>query len=201
VTAHSAKTLFDTNIESATDCVTLYEGLTALKTPLQIDWVLRAAIVFSVSALDSYFHDKVKYRVGKLSLENLPPALAKFQISIEDLTNWDTAQRKGNVLRNWVTEYLSTRPLQSPTAIADAMKLAGYIALWDTIEPNNANKKQLLLTLGQLVKRRNQIAHEGDREQSRKSGKQLRKIKKSEVDDAIQFVKDVVTKIEHAFPG
>ena len=80
MTSHTAKTLFDTNIESADHCVTLFDGLTALKTPLEIDWVLRAAVVFCVSALDSYFHDKVKYRVGKFSLDNLPPALAKFQL-------------------------------------------------------------------------------------------------------------------------
>ena len=174
--SHSAHSLFEKNVESASDCLALYDGVKQLKTRLQIDWVLRAGIVFVVSAIDTYFHDKVKYRVGKYSLENLPPALAKFEVPLVDLTKWDEARRKGNVLRNWVTEHLAGRPLQSRKAIADALKLGNIAALWDTIEPDKTHRKALLGRFDRLVKRRNQIAHEGDREQSRRSGKKLRPI-------------------------
>ncbi len=153
-----------------------------------------------MSALDTYFHDKIKYRVGKFSLDNLPPAMAKFQIPVADLTNWEKANRKGNVLRNWVTDYLSVRPLQSPNAIADALKLADIHSLWDTIDPNVTDKKHTRDTMNTLVKRRNQIAHEGDRETSRRSGKCVRDIDRQYVVDSIQFVRDLVHKIETAFP-
>jgi hypothetical protein len=175
--SHSAKTLFDKNIESATECLKLYDGVMALGTSLKVDWVLRAGVVFAVAALDTYFHDKVKYRVGKYSLENLPPALAKFEVPISDLSKWDEAKRKGNVLRNWVTRFLSVRPLQSPSAITDALRLVGINGLWDTIEPDGDKKRAMLDEFNALVKRRNQIGHEGDREGSRKSGKKLRSIR------------------------
>jgi hypothetical protein len=136
VGSHSAKSLFDKNLASETDCVRLYEGVSRLASSLQVDWILRAGVVFTVSALDTYFHDKVRYRVGGFSLENLPPALGRFEIPVGQLTSWEAAQRKGNVLRNWVVEYLSVRPLQSRQAVADALKLAGIEALWDTIEPD-----------------------------------------------------------------
>lgn len=197
---HSAKSLFDQNIVSAEECATLYDGVSQLKTNLEIDWVLRAAIVFMVSALDTYFHDKIKYRVGKYSLESLPPAMAKFPISVSELVAWDRADRKGNVLRNWVTDHFATRPLQSPNAIAEALKLADIHSLWDTIEPNVADKTKLFDQLNALVKRRNQIAHEGDRETSRRSGKKLRSIDRQEVSEAIVFAKDLVHRIESAFP-
>jgi hypothetical protein len=197
---HTAHTLFAKNIQSAEDCLSLYDGVKGLKTQLEIDWILRAGIVFVVSALDTYFHDKVKYRVGRYSLANLPPPLARFEIPLSDLTKWDEAQRKGNVLRNWVTDHLGTRPLQSPFAIADALKLAGITALWDTIEPNKAHREALLGALNDLVKRRNQIAHEGDREQSRRSGKKLRVIQRSLLIDAVTFATDLVSKVEVAFP-
>ena len=113
---------------------------------------------------------------------------------------WEKAARKGNVLRNWVTEHYSIRPLQSPSAIADAMKIADIHSLWDTIDPNDADKKHTRGTFNALVKRRNQIAHEGDREQSRRSGKKLRDIDRQYVVDSIQFVRDLVGKIESAFP-
>lgn len=198
---HSAKSLFERNIQSAKDCLALYDAIVKLKpSRVDISWVLRAAVVFTVSALDTYFHDKVKYKVGKFSLENLPPALAKFEISISGLPAWDKATRKGNILRNWVTDYLVTRPLQTPNAIADALKLAGITSLWDTIEPDNNSKEALLKALRDLTKRRNQISHEGDRMTSRRSGKAIRSIKRDEVSNWIKFAEDLVDKVETAFP-
>jgi hypothetical protein len=197
---HSAQSLFDQNVKSAEDCLELYDGVRTLKTSLQIDWILRAAVVFVVSALDAYFHDKIRYRVGRYSLENLPPNLAKFEVPLRDLVAWDGAQRKGNVLRNWVMDDLAVKPLQSPSAITDALKLAGIDSLWDTIEPDKRNKAKLLEQYNALIKRRNQIGHEGDRMQSRKSGKKLRPIARTEVAGYVTFAKGLVGKIEGAFP-
>jgi len=198
---HSATSLFDTNMESANDCVALYDAIAKLKPAnVNLDWILRAGVVFAVSALDTYFHDKVRYRVGKYSLDNLPPALAKFQIPIGELTSWDSATRKGNVLRNWVVEDLSTRPLQSRRAIQDAMKLAGIDALWDTIEPHQKKREALLKELDMLIRRRNQISHEGDRMTSRRSGKRLRSITRDEVTAWIKVATDLVARIEKVFP-
>lgn len=200
MTTHSAKSLFDQNIQSAKECLDLFDGLSKLRVSLNLDWLLRGAVVFTVSAVDTYFHDKVKYRVGKFTLNDLPPQLANFEIPIRELTTWDEAERKGNVLRNWVTDYLGARPLQSPNAIADALKLAGMESLWDRIEPNKVHRRTLLDEFNKLVKRRNQISHEGDREQSRRSGKKLRSISRSSVEQWIKFAEDLVTKIETAFP-
>jgi len=134
-------------------------------------------------------------------LGNLPPALAKFQIPVAELTSWEKAGRKGNTLRNWVVEYLSVRPLQSYDAIVDALKLANIQTFWDTIEPNKSSKTQLLKDFNALIKRRNQISHEGDRETSRRSGKSLRSIDRDEVVSHIKFVEDLVSKAETAFPN
>jgi len=198
--AHTARSLFDLNIQSAKDCLRLYEGLSKLKVKTNVKWLLRAAVVFAVSALDTYFHDKVKYRVGRFSLSDLPVQLANFEIPVRELTTWDDAQRKGNVLRNWVTDHLAVRPLQSPAAIAEALKLAGVESLWDRIAPNKEHRRKLLDEFNELIKRRNQISHEGDRQQSRRSGKRLRPIHRKMVKNWIQYVEELVTKVEAAFP-
>src|SRR6266700_7429071 len=96
---HSAKTLFDLNIQSSEDLLKLYDGIEKLGTSLEISWLLRAVVVFSISALDAYFHDKVKYRAGQFALQDLPPRLAKFEIPLGDLSKWEEAERKGNVIR------------------------------------------------------------------------------------------------------
>lgn len=199
--AHTAASLFDKNIESASHCLTLYDGIIGLNPKgVDLEWILRAGVVFVVSALDTYFHDKVKYRVGKYSLHNIPPALAKLEIQISSISAWDGAKRKGNVLRNWVTDHLATKPLQSPERIAESLKLAGIDGIWATIEPDNNGRKQLLDKFGALIKRRNQIAHEGDREQSRKSGKKVRNITRAYLVESIAFASEIVERIETAFP-
>jgi hypothetical protein len=199
---HTAKSLFGQNITSAKDSLALYDAIAVL-SPQQVnlDWVLRAAVVFTVSSVDAYFHDKVKYRVGKFSLENMPPLLASFEVQVHDLASWDKAKRKGNVFRNWVTEYLSTKPLQSRGAISEAMKLAGIQSLWDTIEPDRAQRESLLHDFDVLISRRNQISHEGDRLTSRRSGKVLRPISRDQVESWISFAEAFVQRIETAFPG
>jgi hypothetical protein len=199
---HSAKSLFSKNIQSAKDSLGLYDAIVRLNPQdVDIDWVLRSAVVFTVSALDTYFHDKVKYRVGRYSLENLPPGLSRFEIPIRELSKWDKARRKGNVLRNWVVEYLATKPLQSPNSISDALKLVGIESLWSTIEPNKRDRDGILKELNEMIKRRNQISHEGDRMSSRRSGKRLRAIDREQVVSWIEFTEDLVRKIENAFPA
>jgi hypothetical protein len=198
---HTAKSLFDLNIQSSEEMIKLYDGIEKLGVNLEITWLLRAVVVFSVSALDAYFHDKVRYRAGKFDLQDMPPSLAKFEIPLEDLTKWDESKRKGNVIRNWLVEHFSTLPLQRKDAISDALKLVGINAVWATNEPNTPAMKQMLAEMQGYIKRRNQVAHEGDRESSRKSGKKLRAIDRQYAEECMNFAKSLVAKIEHAFPN
>lgn len=197
---HSAKSLFELNMESADECLRLFDGLLKLKTGRKLSWLLRAAVVFIVSAVDTYFHDKIKYRVGNFTFNNMPKQLGNFEIPIKEIEYWDEAERKGNVYRNWVTSYFQTIPLQSPDKIAESLKTIGIEAIWDTIEPNRGKKDILIQEFNNIVKRRNQIAHEGDREQSRTSGKALRLITRKEVDKYYNFSNSLINKIETAFP-
>jgi len=200
--SHSAKSLFTKNIESAKDSLELYDAIRRLNPQgVDIDWVLRAAVVFTVSALDTYFHDKIRYRVGKHSIENLPLALSRLEIPVGELKKWEKAKRKGNVLRNWVVKYLSTKPLQSQTSIAEAFRLVGIESFWNTIEPNNVYRASLLKEFNEMIKRRNQISHEGDRMSSRKSGKRLRDISRDQVAAWIGYSENLILKIENAFPS
>jgi hypothetical protein len=198
---HTAKSLFDLNIKSSREMLDLYDGINKLGTKLEITWLLRGVVVFSVAALDAYFHDKVKYRAGRYDLQDMPPRLAKFEIPLSDLAKWDGAQRKGNVIRNWLVDHFSTIPLQRKDAISDALKFVGIDSVWATIEPNTPERDRMLNVMSDYIKRRNQIAHEGDRESSRKSGKRLRPISRVYAEECMTFVVDMVGRVEHAFPN
>ncbi len=197
---HSAKSLFELNIKSADECIALFDGVEKLKTNLQISWLLRASVVFSISALDAYFHDKVRYRAGSFDLTDMPPAMAMFEIPLRELSKWEDATRKGNVLRDWLTTHYASRPLQRKDDIATAMKSVGIADLWATIEPDSPKRNAMLDEMARHVKRRNQIAHEGDRESSRNSGKRLRAMDKTYAESCIKFVRQLVGRIEKAFP-
>ena len=86
-----------------------------------------------------------------LAAWTLPPALANFEVPIADLAAWQSATRKGNVLRNWVTESLSVTPLQRRDAIADALKLAGITDFWCTIEPDKKKRQSFFDEFDALV--------------------------------------------------
>jgi hypothetical protein len=193
---HTAKSLFDLNIVGANECVALYEGLEKIKVAADITWLLRASVVFAVSAMDAYFHDKARYRVGRFTAATLPDALKKFPIKMGDLATWDSHQRKGNAIRNWVVGQLSFRSLQSKDAIADAMRLCGVDGFWDKVYPNATTKNQALEQLKEYGDRRNDIVHEGDRLSARNSGKQLRNIDVQYARECREFVASVVDTVE-----
>ena len=207
---HTAKNLFELNIYSAEECIEIYDGLEKLDTNLNTSWLLRAAVVFTVSALDAYFHDKIRYRVGRYKFDNLPTYLKEFQIRLGDVTKIEQAERKGNVLKNIVTEYYGRRPLQNKDDIKKALRLVEIEDVWTNAAKKQAEKKpgesfltireEWLSTLSDLVKRRNQIAHEGDRKSARNSGKELRDIKREEVRRWIDFAKEIVQAIEELSP-
>lgn len=199
--AHTAKSLFDLNMESTDHCLALYDGIQQIGTTLDASWLLRGMVVFSVSAMDAYFHDKIRYRAAKYgSLEDLPHAMAGFSVSVGDLGRWQKAARKGNVLRNWIVEHYSRRPLQTQDEIAEALKVVGILDLWPTIEPDNKARGELLDQLSAYVARRNEIAHEGDRLHSRSSGKELRAIDRKFACSCVDFVRNLVDRVEKAFP-
>jgi len=161
---------------------------------------LRSTVVLAVSAMDAYFHDKVRYRVGRFTIRTLPKQLAHLKIPLSEIPKWDEAGRKGNMIRQWVVEHLVVRPLQKPQAIVEALSLVDIQDFWNTIEPKNSDRQALLTRLNKLVERRNRIAHEGDRLQSRSSGKALRPITRDYAVDAIEFVRQLVENTETKFP-
>lgn len=198
---HSAASLFTKNIRSAHTCLEVFDQMPAPTTDLNTRWILRAAVVFVVSALDTYYHDKVKYRVRRCyRAGSLPTQLASFKVPLGELEKWEKAYRRGNVVRNWVMTHLARQSLQSPDSIADALKLVGINDYWGTIAGSSTQTLALKTQWNGLIRRRNQITHEGDRQQSRCSGKKLRPIDPSTVEKYIRFAEKLVEMTERAFP-
>ncbi len=198
--SHTAKSLFELNVKNCDHLLKLYDGIETLSPSPENLWLLRAVIVFAASALDAYFHDKVKYRAGHYEITDLPRALKTFKVELGSLADWENASRKGNVLRNWVVDHFSTRPLQKTEDIKDALRLVGIDDLWGKTEPDSPKREAMLTCLRDLTRRRNQIAHEGDRLAHRAGGKKVRPIDKTYAEQKVTFARDLIKKIETAFP-
>lgn len=142
-------------------------------------WLPRSAVVACLSALDSYVHAVLYERIPSVMRQNLVPVPlcgmlaeimpvkngASFRNALPLLRSHDSVAELGNRLQE---ERLSFSSYQAPEKIIAAYELLGYPAIFDSVAdiwpgPKTASD-DIRRTLANYVKRRNQIAHEGDRE-------------------------------------
>jgi len=130
---------------------------------LQVDDLLRGALVQAVSALDRYVHEEVRVRLLQHFNDNSAPnAMLRFQVPLSAVLRY---RDEGGVA--WLDEVVRSRhsflSFQSPDKIADAIRLVSDGELWNEVaqtigRPAQELKQELKL----IVARRNAIAHESD---------------------------------------
>jgi len=142
-------------------------------------WCVRAAIVSAIGALDHYVHQVLLDRIPKLFKSNPPQIsqelLEQVQKVVAVKTQSDMAKFFGYLasqngieavctsLRDEVFLYQS---FQAPEKVVKAFKCLGYPDILQTVADSwqgpNTQRADLARRLESYVKRRNQIAHEGD---------------------------------------
>jgi hypothetical protein len=157
---------FADNIGRARDLRALFVNLTATTAgALDLTDILRASIVFAVSAIDTFIHDIT--RIGMVEIfQNVRPttdAFGRFPISMENVllvvaTPGDTKWLEDEIRRQhgWLS-------FQQPDKVAEAIRLFCGKEIWKevgfrlAIDPKSAKNRLVL-----IVDRRNKIAHEAD---------------------------------------
>jgi RiboL-PSP-HEPN len=142
---------------------------------LLLDELLRAEWVARLSALDLYIHELVAQLMLAIFERRRPPTAAylKFRLSNETLDRIRAAATLSDASAAFdleVRNQLSFYTYQDPDKISAAVKLCSEIELWSEIalklgatsstKADEAKKLKKMLSL--IVRRRNQIAHEGD---------------------------------------
>lgn len=161
--------------------------------------LLRASLVMGVSAMDAYFHSKILAYVVKAARkgENMPKALLRAGITVSDFVSASKYKRRMQALRNAMQRSLSFQSFQQAKNIEDALGLIGIAKFWSSTATRMARTPDdLKAELALQVKRRNQIAHEGDLSQSKKSRNKSRDITPKQVFDALRFLDGLVTHAE-----
>ena len=185
-----ALTQFQANIAAAESLVAMYRELRASRElgargvlsaeNQDLLWLPRSSVVATISSLDTYIHSVVKRRLPRLfrAAKTVPDALseqlaqllpiknaASFKEAVPILAATDTIAQ---LLKKLDEKYLRFQSFQAPEKVIDAYRMVGYdnifvkvAAIWPG---PNTTEDSIKRKLSGYVQRRNQIAHEGDRE-------------------------------------
>lgn len=165
-------------VDSKDAVIVLRDGASLTTDHFSQAWLddqLRAALVFGVSALDRYVHERVvkgivpalkQHPLTRQQEEFTIPVSTAIQISEEAVT----AQKKGlnirpaNIVRKKVQELIHKRPFQSYREIEYAFGLLGIKDLAKQLQTayGAGDLRPIKEQLGKIAMRRNHIVHEGD---------------------------------------
>ncbi|GHB30370.1 HEPN domain-containing protein [Salinicola rhizosphaerae] len=142
-------------------------------------WLPRSAVVASLSALDSYIHGVLYEKIPeKMRNNEVSTSLANAMSSIIPIKNADGFKKALPMIsssssiealtKKLESETLSFLSYQAPEKIIKGYSLIGHDNIFDELskiwQGPRSTEKELKDKLEGYVKRRNQIAHEGDRE-------------------------------------
>lgn len=193
---------FNQNIASCEEMITLYESVeNILSLEEKAKDILRATIVLSISALDTYLHDFFRTEIvdAYFGISNYEVNLDKVKINMDLLKTVSLAETDGekrNILTQGVRTMLKTDSFQSSKSIEFVLSTLGIKKVWAKLEEkgvNNLQANEIREELSSIVDRRNKIAHESDWDFVNNRKLQIRK------DDTIQvirFIKALINAID-----
>jgi len=175
-----------------------------------MDDLLRSTLVYGVSALDRYVHERVckgiikAYREKNLSKEqkdfSIPLTLALSTAeSLRKAHKARKAVRPANEIRKAIQEMLHTRPFQSWKDIDSAFRLIGISDMAGQIQSNKGlgDLKDYKKKLNSIVERRHKIVHEGDLPRHERGGIAKKvPILRSFVVSSLIYLEDFVNEME-----
>jgi hypothetical protein len=191
----NAKGAFDRVIARTASLLDLYDfARRSGKQHRECAMALRACVVLSVGAVDMYFHEKLSENIVRAakrpigehmgsvpSRRIMPKRLRSFQIPLLDARRAvEHAQRSStgkktrpfNMIRDAIDAELYRRPIQSVDDIGWSLSLIGVEDFWGRVAKRmSIPKGRLTAVWANIVRRRNQISHQGDMPKGKRRGK------------------------------
>ena len=185
---------FRTNLLRVRNLGSIAEAVDSQTTQaLDLSDILRAELVFAVSALDQFVHEVVRLGMLDAYRGSRPrtQSFLAFQVSLGGVLDGLDADSGEQWLEDQIRTRNSYRSFQAPDNIADAVRLVSEVQLWNEVANRmSMSSQEAKETLQLIVGRRNQIAHEADINPS--PYEELFSIDRQMVTEAIEFVEDVV---------
>lgn len=198
---NSAMIVFNSLIEQCSTTMGIYKYLESSNIPIDASDLLRWQYVLAVSALDKYVHDIV--RIGMIEefrgnrIETKKYKSVRIELSIASAIKNSTAPEVE--FSNEIIRQHSFLAFQDPDKISDALSLIWEENhKWKVISSHMStpiSETDLKTKLKNIVIRRNQIVHQGDC-LSTQPPLQQQIISKSDTEDVINFIKELVNAIK-----
>jgi len=159
--------LFKGNISAACDLIGLEHALSALATSaLDTSDLLRASMVFSVSALDHYVHEKIVEMAVEIAIgaRGANYRFSNSRIGKNAVMLTASGSPVDAMVESEVRGENAFSSFQQPEKITSAFKRVSNVNIWRQVGLHLAmNEAVVMRNLKLVVSRRNQIAHEADR--------------------------------------
>lgn len=175
-------------------------------------WLPRSAVVASLSALDAYIHTVLKEKIPHaLRMEPIPLPLCDAMASIIPIKNGANFRdaipviSAANIYLE-LSERLNDKTLsflsyQAPEKIIAGYELIGHHNIFDSVSQlwpgPNTTATDIKHILANYVKRRNQIAHEGDRE----ANGAVRHMQPAYANECSEFIENLVSRLNRVVYG
>ena len=131
--------------------------------------VLRAQIVFTVSAMDQFIHEMVRLGVVDVArgIRLKTDAYLRLRLPTAAVHSALDGLPHETWMGETVREMHSWQSFQDPDKIADAVRLISSVVLWQAVADElGAPPQDIKTRLRLIVERRNKIAHEADMDPS-----------------------------------
>jgi hypothetical protein len=205
-----ARSAFESSIKRAESLVDLHKNsFPAGRPPAKGEPpdILRAAVVFAVGAMDSYFHDKIIENVMRV-IDNCASGGSGFPSNLMEvfkpkLTPEKTLMllyraRPDEEIRKIISEHVAERTYQDPGRIEKGLQLIAIKDIWKSLRkelrlPSEKKAKEYVMP---YIERRHQIVHEGDLYKSKKHRHRLRPISRPFAQKCVEEVRRYVFAID-----
>lgn len=170
-----------------------------LTTGIDISGLLRAEIVFAVSALDQYIHSVVLLRTMDILTRGEESTLSFNKLSLGlDVVNMvlktENTADAFPIIEQTIAHSLSWKSFQQPDKIAEALRIICDKKIWDEVSAlMGVPAKDIRERLQLIVKRRDSIAHEADFDVVNQC---QYPINRPEVKESINFLIEIVYMID-----
>ncbi|MBM3880404.1 MAG: hypothetical protein FJ280_01045 [Planctomycetes bacterium] len=201
----TAKEAFGATINRARGLIALHQELCPIGAPRQeYADILRAAVVFAVSAMDAYFHDKIGEKVVPLvrmkAGRNLPGKLVE---TIRAGTTHDRLieimleERPLAHVATIVRRSLADATIQNVGKIDNALKVLGCEDAWfHAAKTLGTSRKKIKKIVQPYVDRRHDIVHEGDLGKGKKNKHSLKRITRPYTATAVDRIENFVQAVD-----
>jgi len=175
-------------------------------------WLPRSAVVAAISALDAYIHAVLLERLPLVLRTNpAPAALCAAMADILPIKNADgfrdalpviiSANAEAELTKRLNEKVLAFASYQAPANVQNAYAIIGHANVFASVSglwPGpNSSENDLKRYLANYAKRRNQIAHEGDREASGA----VRHMRPAYANDCAGFIENLVSRLNKIVYG